>query len=99
MDNRLEDEASILNEEAEAIAREQDTCNMGVLIPSSPADNPPADESCEVVSSASGSPNNDLSDDEMCIVDAATIDDLSVEVTNLNRKVFKIHVTNFLVTY
>jgi len=44
-DDRLE-EASILNEEAEAIAREE-TCNIDVLITSSPADNPLADESCK----------------------------------------------------
>lgn len=51
----MEEEASILNEEAEAIAREEETWNNNVLISFSPADNQPAGESFEFVASASGS--------------------------------------------
>lgn len=53
--DRLEEEASILNEEAEAIAREEETWNNNVFISFSPADNQPAGESFEFVASASGS--------------------------------------------
>ncbi len=76
-DDRLEVEAAILNEEAEAIAREEETCNNIDLITSSPADSPLADESCEV--EASTVSPYDLSANGMCKVDAATIDDPSVE--------------------
>lgn len=73
----MEEEAAILNEEAEAIAREEETSNNDDLITSSPADSPLADESC-VVEASTVSPY-DLSADGMCIVDAATIDDLSID--------------------
>lgn len=53
--DRLEEEASILNEEAEAIAREEETWNNNVFISFSPADKQPAGESFELVASASGS--------------------------------------------
>ncbi len=93
----MEEEAAILNEEAEAIAREEETSNNDDLITSSPADSPLADESC-VVEASTVSPY-DVSADGMCIVDAATIDDLSVEVKKINQKVFQLNGTNFLVTY
>jgi hypothetical protein len=96
-DDRLEVEAAILNEEAEAIAREEETCNNIDLITPSLADSPLADESCEV--EASTVSPYDLSADGMCKVDAATIDDPSVEEKKLNKKVFQINGTNFLVTY
>jgi len=64
----------------------------------SPDDELPIDKSCVVVASTA-STYDDLSDDEMYEGDTATIDDPSVEVTNLNRKVFQINVSNFLVTY
>jgi hypothetical protein len=93
----LEEEVAILNEEAEAIAREEETCNNIDLITPSLADSPLVDESCEV--EASTVSPYDLSADGMCKVDAATIDDPSLEVKKLNKKVFQINATNFLVTY